>query len=255
MKKIVYLGKDHIPLSKQESVLLNAVEPLIVFSVAAASRAAGWDRKRSANVLAPLKRKGIVTSVKRDSYTLTGRIPENLHRIATAVSAPAYVGFWTAFSIYGFTQQHPATVQVVSTKQHPPLRIGGHLIETTTVMPERFFGYAMRNGFAIAEPEKLIIDSLCRPEKAGGMEELRTCIRNAWPEADQKKLLGYLGKFGSKALFARLGYLIEELPLESSISDALLRHLPKSYVPLDPRGSAAGGYNPRWMVMANDQPR
>ncbi len=252
MEKEVYQDNKHISLSKQESALLNAVEPLTVFSLAAAGSASGWGKKRAANTLAALKRKGVLTSVKRDCYTLTERIPEKLPLIATMASAPAYVGFWTAFSIYGFTEQQPAAIQVVSTRQHPPLRIGNHPVEVTTVRPERFFGYAMREGFAIAEAEKLIIDSLCRPDKVGGMAELRKCVRNAWQEIDQHKLSGYLKRFNSKALFARMGYLIEELCLESGISGELLKRLPTSFVPLNPGRDATKEYNRRWMVMVND---
>lgn len=244
--------KNYRALSKNESALLNAVKPFTVFSFSDSQRLTGWKRSRISNTLASLKSKGTITLAKKGNYLLTEAIPANIFRIANAITGPSYISFWTALSYYGFTEQHPAAIQVVSTKQYPLLRIGKHPIETTTFQPSRFYGYQKRENFTIAEPEKAIIDAVHMPEKAGGMDEIRKCLRNAWPSLDRKRLLGYTRRFGSKAVAARLGFLIEQLRLKEDITGSLKRLLPKSYVRLNPRGAITARYDPRWMVMEND---
>lgn len=244
--------KNHKPLSKNESALLNAVETFTIFSLSAVRRTTGWPSERVSNTLTSLKAKGIVTAIKKDNYALTEAIPANLFRIANAVTEPSYISFWTALSYYGFTEQQPIAIQVISTKQYPALRVGQHIIETTTITPERFFGYCRVQNFTIAEPEKAIIDAVHMPEKAGGMDEIKKCLRSAWHELDRKKLLDYTKRFGSKAVAARLGFLTEQLRLKDDITGRLKRLLPKSYVRLNPRGTVTGRYDKRWMVMEND---
>lgn len=252
MKKEDNQYKNHKSLSKNESALLNAVEPFTVFSLSTVRRTTAWKRSRISNTLTSLKSKGIITAVKKDNYILTEAIPANLFRVANAVTEQSYVSFWTAISYYGFTEQQVLAVQVVSTKQYPALRVGQHTIETTTVTPERFFGYRREQNFTIAEPEKAIIDALHMPEKAGGMDEIKKCLRNAWPTLDKKRLLSYTRRFGSKAVAARLGFLTEQLKLKEDITGRLKRLLPKSYVRLNPRGAVTGRYDKIWMVMEND---
>ncbi len=244
--------KKYKTLSKNESTLLNAVGPFTVFSLATVRRIVGWTSWRTSNTLTSLKAKGIITAIKKDSYVLTEAIPADIFRIANAVTEPSYISFWTALSYYGFTEQQVLAVQVVSTKQYPALRVGQHVIETTTFQPSRFYGYRRLGGFTIAEPEKAILDALHLPEKAGGGGEIKNCLRNAWPTLDRKKLLSYLRRFGSKAIAARLGFLIEQLKLREDFIGSLKRLLPKSYVRLNPRGAVTGKYDKRWMVMEND---
>lgn len=244
--------KKYKPLSKNESTLLNAMEPFIVFSLSTVRRTTGWTFQRASNTLTSLKSKSIITVVKKDNYILTEAIPANLFRIANAVTEPSYISFWTALSYYGFTEQQPIALQVVSTKQYPTLRVGQHVIETTTMQPERFYGYQKIENFTIAEPEKAILDALHMPEKAGGMDEIKKCLRNAWPTLDKKTLLNYTRRFGSKAVAARLGFLTEQLKLKDNITGSLKKLLPKSYVRLNPKGAVTGRYDKKWMVMEND---
>lgn len=196
MEKQYNLHKKYKNLSKLESQLLNKLEEFVVFSPSTARKLTGWKQVRASNVIASLKRKGVVTAIQKDSLVLAEKIPGNLFAIATRVVVPSYVSFWSAASYYGMTEQQVKAVQLVSTKQHPKMKIGTHPVEITACSPSKFFGYSRVQNFSLAEREKLILEMLSRPELSGGVEEVRKCLSSVWPELDQKKVFRYLQQFG-----------------------------------------------------------
>ena len=245
-------NKIYKSLSKNESALLNAVEKFTVFSIGKVKKLTAWRHSKITNALSSLNTKGVIIAVKKDNYVIASNIPENLFKIAVTITQPSYISFWTALSYYGFTEQQPRAIQVVSTKQYPKIKLVSHIIEIITLNPEKFYGYQILNEVVIAEKEKLLVDCLYKPEKAGGMEELRKCIKNAWSEIEQKKLFYYLIKFNNKSLFARLGYLFDELGLQNNFKEKFLKNLPSSYVKLNPGKPNKKNYSKTWMVDAND---
>jgi len=253
MKKIDYHNKTYIELSPQESVLLNAVEPFTLFSVQEIKRITGWKQPRISNVLSSLKKKKIVVALRKNSYVLSAKIPENIWMIATSMAAPAYISFWSACSYYGLTEQQTSAIQIVSTKQFPRFRIRNTPVEITTYQPQRFYGYRRIQNFAIAEIEKLLIDCLYQPEKVGGIAELKKCLRQAWPTIAKNKFKAYLHRFNNRSLYARAGYLLEELRLlPPNEKKFFLRQLPSGYVRLNPSKKPGQKYNTTWRIYIND---
>ena len=257
MKKTEDLYKKYNLISKHESVLLNAADSFLLFSVQKIKRITGWKDSTIRNTLLNLKKKRIITAVKKDNYVLTVNIPEHILKIATTIAAPCYVSFWTACSYYGWTEQQVKTIQVVSTKQFPKIKIQSYGdVEIITVLPKRFFGYCSVESIPIAEKERLIVDLLYKPEKCGGIAELKDCITRSWLEINQKKLFLYLKQFGDKALFARLGYILEERKLKNIMESEFLKNIPKSYTPLYRKKGAVkirGVYNHKWRIVIYDK--
>ena len=244
--------KSYIQLSKHESALLNKVEDFVVFSISRIKKLTNWTTPTIKNTLASLKKKGIITAIKKDNFVVTEQIPEKIFKIANLVAFPSYISFWTALSYYGFTEQQVRSIQVISTQQYPRINVKGHVIETTTFNPDKFYGYQKLNSFTIADKEKLIIDSLYKLENIGGIEEFKKCLKNAWSELNQERLFKYLKRFNNKSLFARLGYLIEELKLKNKLEKKYLKNLPLGFVRLVPQDSLTKEYSRKWMVIVND---
>src|SRR3989338_4501929 len=192
MEKSLNNYKVYNSVSRLEAVLLNSVEAFIVFSSSTIKRITSWKPFMINNILTSLKRKGMIVSIKKNSYCLTKNIPEHLFTIATLNTTPSYISFWTAASYYGYTEQQVKIIQTISTKQYHKLTLLQHPIETTTFQTEKFYGYQKINGILIAEKEKLLLEMLYQPEKAGGLEEVKKIMENMWPELEQKKLLEYL---------------------------------------------------------------
>ncbi len=243
MKKRYYLNKyDNI--SKNEAILLNSVEEFSVFSIPIIRKLTNWNNIRIKNTLDSLKKKNIITSIKKNNYVLINKIPGNFFSLANIIIKPSYISFWTALSYYGFTEQQVKTIQVVSTNYYQELKINERNIETTTFKPFRFYGYQKIENFAIAEKEKLLIDCIYKPEKAGGLNELKNCIKTCWDQINQKKLLEYIIMFKNKSIFAKLGYLLDELKLDNKYELNFIKNIPKSYTKL----GNTKIYNKKWMV-------
>ena len=252
MKKPEISNKTYISLSKKESELLNSVAQMAAFSVPDIKKLTGWRPYTINNALSSLAKKGAVVRIKGGVYSVYTKIPENLFAIANKITYPSYIGFWTAFSYYGCTEQQLRAIQVVSTRQHPSRKVLGHLLEVTAFKPSRFYGYTRERGFSIGEIEKIVIDSLYKPDKVGGINELTKCLKNAWPKVNQRKLYAYARNFGIKSVFSRLGYILGELNLKTEIMEKLRRNLPSGFVKLNPEKKTTNKYSREWMVMIND---
>lgn len=253
MEKIEDHYKTYKTLSSTEAQLLNKIENIPLFSTTIVQRCTGWSRTKIHNALFSLKKKRIISAIKKDSFVITEKIPEHLFSIAVHVTAPAYLSFWTAASYYGLTEQCIQSLQLVSTKQYKERTFYGHCVEVITMTPKRFFGYTLRDNFAIAEKERLIIDILYKPEMAGGIKECQKIIKNVWPEIDQNMLLLFLNRFENKSLYARLGYLLEASNISSKIKKSLQQKIPQTYVLLNSQKTVTNQYNKKWRVIINDQ--
>jgi predicted transcriptional regulator of viral defense system len=127
-----------------------------------------------------------------------------------------------------------------------------------TIKKGRFFGILSRtmNGssFRITDREKTIIDSIHRPELSGGIKLMAESLSSA-NEVDWEKLTAYLGRFGSGAVYKRLGYLIERLevdfPNRNLILDQWHSKLTQGIAWLEPGGVQNGPVRTRWRIRVN----
>src|SRR3989344_5097253 len=246
MKKIAFNNKSYKGISGYEMELIDFIKDYHLFNINLIRKLSNWQTSRIKNILASLKKKGIITQLKKNSYTMSTSITENIFQISTAITNPSYVSFWTAMSYYGYTDQQLNTIQVISIKQHAKLKINNFIIEPLVYNPKRFYGYQKVRGIILAEKEKLLIDCLYKPEKAGGIEELKKCLKNMWDDIDQKKLIQYLLKFDNKSINSRLGCLLESLSIKARIISFLLKHLPKGYIKLNPAKNTIPKYDKKW---------
>ena len=255
MKKLKERYRNYSSISNNEAFLLSLIKThnLTVFGTKELYALSRWQITRIHNTLFSLTKKRILTRIKRDTYTQTEKLNENIFEIATTVVIPSYISFWTALSYYGFTEQQIQTIQLISTRQAKHLRLNSHTIQTTTFQPREFYGYIRIEKFVIAEKEKTMIDSLFQLEKCGGLQEYIKCLKNSWSELKKKKLLHYLILFNNRTLISRMGYLIEHLELDDGrILDALEQNKSISPVKFNPQKPRRGCYNKKWNVIIND---
>ncbi|MBI5392461.1 hypothetical protein HZA96_01205 [Candidatus Woesearchaeota archaeon] len=256
MKKQDNLTKNYKSISQHEAALLNAAEAFTVFSLAIAAKRTGWNNVLVKNTLYSLKKKGIIISLKKDNYVAAEKISGSLFEIATTITAPSYISYWTAAAYYGFTEQQPQAIQVVSTKRFPHLIIKKSAIETTRVLSKKFYGYQKMQNFAIAEIEKLIIEIVSASQKCGGIEEVKKILKNCWEKADQKQLLAYCMQWHNKAVFARVGYLLDAVHLTNEHERIFLKNIPSCFSVLNPAVALESKniiYNKKWRIIVNDQ--
>lgn len=255
MKNTKQEHMNYSSISKNELFILSLLKTneFIVFGTKEVQHLSGWNKTRVHNTLFSLVKKNILTRIKRNTYTLTENINENIFNIATEMIIPSYIGFWTALSYYGFTEQQIRTIQLVSTKQIKNIEFKTHKIQTITFQPREFFGYKRIDGFVIAEKEKALIDSLFQLRRCGGLNEYAKCLKNAWNEINKKQLLHYLIMFQNKSLISRMGYLIEQLNLNNtSLLNSLEEKKSISSIKLNPYKEKTSNYDGKWNVLIND---
>jgi predicted transcriptional regulator of viral defense system len=177
------------------------------------------DLARVYRLVARLKEDGLIVEVEKGKYLLLGLEPERVLSnplfIASHLVTPAYVSYWSALHLYGFTEQVPLTAFVATTKKKRPVSFHGFRFRFVTVQPDKFFGYRREMvgelPVLIADEAKAIVDSLDQPRYAGGIAEVAKALRAALEVVDVSTLVEYANRMGSKSLGSRLGYLLESL--------------------------------------------
>lgn len=221
------------------------------FTVAEASKILNISRYRATWLLAMWTRNGWLFRVRRGVYipiplqaSSTEITPEEPWLIAHKLFSPCYMGGWTAAHHWGFTEQIFNSVYVMTTKK-VHLReqnLNGVSFKVKTVLSKRIFGtqtiWSGKVKIAISDPSKTIIDGLNDPAVFGGIRMVADALLiylNS-KEFNQGKLLNYASAMENSAIFKRLGFLIEELALNSNadIAEFCKTNLKSGYSQLDP---------------------
>lgn len=214
----------------------------------------GIARPQCYRLIADMKREQIITEVEKGKYLLLGLEPEHVLAnplfIASQLTAPAYVSYWSALHFYGFTEQAPIMTFVATTKKKRPVTFRRMAFRFITILPHKLFGYhRVLTGdlpILIADEAKTIIDCLDQPRYAGGIVEIANALRRALPGLDVATLIAYANQLGDKSLGSRLGFLLELLGYPA---EALIRST--SPVRLITNRADRGAFDRRWQVNAN----
>ena len=242
-----------ISISKNEYELLAKLKNanLSIFSIKDARII--LKKMKIYNTISGAIKKGLIRSPKKGVYFLAEPNSPELTEVACNIYWPAYISFWTALSLYKFTEQMPTVIFVATTKISKEIIIDNTMLKFIKLLPKTFFGYEKRGNIIIASKEKAIIDSLFLPRYAGGILEVTKCINAGWGEIDKNKLIDYALKINNLSLIKRLGYIIEEsnLKIEGNLLKKLEQKLGEGFSKLDPQGSENGKLNKKWSLIIN----
>lgn len=223
------------------------------------------------NAIASLTRKGWLERVAPGRYVLVPASygPEitgesNVLALASALAADdepgAYIGWWSAAAVHGFTTQRPFAVTMASRARRRPRRIGGSEVTFVKVSPRKFFGHETRDLYGrpviASDPEKTVLDCVDRPDLCGGPAEACRIVWGAARRIDWDKLLTYARRMGSVSAAQRLGYFCDlsdagaPAPFRAGLK-ALIKPSSRSFLgPPDPRPGAPG-YVPDWRLIVH----
>ncbi len=202
------------------------------------------DKTKAYNLVKALKKKGVIKKAGKRFLALS---EANDFSVGARVNSPSYISFWSALNFYGFSDQMPKLIFLAGVKRSRQIND----FKYVTLSKKRFFGYTMIQGIVIAEKEKAIVDSLLFPKYAGGIKEIRRCIRSALKEINVNKLANYALKMNSKATLRRLGFILEDLKFRGKIFKKLRRHMGKGYELLDPSLKRKNNLNKKWLLDVN----
>jgi predicted transcriptional regulator of viral defense system len=208
--------------------------------------------------VARLVKKKWIIRIARGKYLISplsaGRKGEwTVHEfvLATSMISPAYVSYWNALNYYGWTEQIPRVITVVSLKRRKPANAQMVRVRFVTVSKKKFFGHVKMDFGGtkafVASKEKAVVDCLDRPDLCGGVAEIAKALDAAKNELNLGRLVEYAGRVGNSAVLRRLGYLCEKLGIALGVEPRF-----KGYVWLDPsRKKIAVAHNSRWGLKIN----
>ena len=253
-------------LSTAESGLLSSLAErgLNIFTLSDVTTDLNVPYKNAKVIVNRLVKKKWLIPLMRGRYLIVpleagvkGEYTEHEFVIASHLADPYYIGYWSALSYYGFTEQVPMTVFIVTPKRLKDRTILNTRYRFTALIERKFFGFKKESisdtRVNISDKEKTLADCLDHPEHCGGTGEIAKSLWNARDEVSIEKIIDYALKMGNSAILKRLGFLLELLEID--VSDRLItqirEHLKKGFVSLDPLEETRGHYSTRWRLLAN----
>ncbi|MFA9402842.1 MAG: type IV toxin-antitoxin system AbiEi family antitoxin domain-containing protein [Anaerolineales bacterium] len=222
-----------------------------------------------------LSRSGWIARLKRGVYAVQSSLfPDELHpfALASALVEPMAISHWSALSHHGLTTQIPPMVQAMTPKKvvTPGMRAGetsrprgravwevlGIEVEFIYIEKKRFFGFQQEwvsrwNRVSITDRERTFLDMVARPDLFGGTELALATFQEHGDEFDLKKLMSYALRYDMGSVIKRLGWVLDEMGVESEIIKPLQEYEVQTYYLLDPSRPRKGSSDPRWQITNN----
>lgn len=225
------------------------------------------DIERTRRFLAYLVERGWLARVRNGLYITVpldalhpAQWREDPWVVASKVFAPFYIGGWSACEYWNLTEQIFNETVVVSNQRlrRRHVEIQGFHFLIKRVSKDKVFGTSVvwrgRTRVPVSDPTRTIVDILDDPGIGGGMrhitEVLNTYLSNE--RRDDSRLLEYANRLGNRAVFKRLGYLLETLGvLAPNLINVCAREKSSGIALLDPTAPRKGRILRRWNLQIN----
>ena len=259
------IPKTYTNLSKDEVYLISRAEfekqPLITTSFAQKSFP---DANKAAKVIASLTRKGRIICLQKGKYVLVPMKAPNQQWMPNEFvianlwmgTIPYYIGYFTAYNYWGFTEQIPQTVYVLNTKKSNKKTIGNVRFQAIKISEDKYYGVQKvkieDQDVFISDKERTLVDFIYKPIVS--FENVQTVLKQNLKEIDLKKLITYLNRFPVVSVRKRAGFLLEKLKVKDSFLAPLKKNIgdEETYVALDPaKSSRKGKTNKDWKIIVN----
>ena len=222
--------------------LLDKIRAKPVFRIQDIERIAYCNQNYAKQILNRLKKRKLIKQITKNRYTTK----DNIFIIASNITFPSYISFWSAASFLGYTEQIVNTIQVATTRKAKPINFEGYKIKFIP-LKNYFFGYkkisANEGDIFIAEDEKLVIDCLLRQKELGNMDEIENIVENA--KISKEKIIEYLKKINKQSLIKRAGFLLEK---KKSMNIHKEFNLDNNYILLNPASKKWKCINTKWKL-------
>jgi len=263
------LGTRSLGINRENRAVLERLHRQMVgaFNVDQAAAALDMEPDRTRALLGYLARRGWLSRVRRGLYVA---VPLDTRRpgewvgdswvIAERSFAPCYIGGWSACQHWGLTEQVFRTILVVTARKvrdlHPEIQgIPYHL---TVRSEDKLFGTAPvwrdQVRVPVSDATRTIVDIFDDPTLGGGIRNVADVLYEYFGSEHRNDVLlvDYGDRLGNRALFKRLGFVIEHLGLDAPELIAACRDRRSAgLVALDPSVKASGRIVRRWGVRAN----
>ncbi len=237
------------------------------FDVEQASRVLSIKSDQTRRLLAYLARRGWLSRVRRGLYVpvpldarRSGVWLEDTWVVADHAFSPCYIGGWSACEHWGLTEQLFRTLLVVTARRvhKRDVEIQGSPFRLTVRPESKLFGtvpvWRSQVRVAVSDPTRTIIDVLDEPWMGGDIHHVADVL-DAYLRSDHRDdglLVDYGDHIGNRAVFKRLGYLLEHgnADAPSLITECLARRS-TGLTSLDPSVDSPGRIVRRWGLRVN----
>jgi predicted transcriptional regulator of viral defense system len=226
----------------------------------------GVDARVAARKLAHWAEQGWLRRVRRGLYIavpVEAERPEGWSQdamvVAAAVWSPCYFTGWTAAGHWSLTEQVFRTTIVKTVRRVRVAEV--RLLDADyllTHVAENVMAWGVESIWReevrlhIADPARTVVDILDAPRIGGGIRHAAEILDTYLDEHGAHRLVEYAERLGNRAVFKRLGYMVETLGRdEPELIAACQARLSTGLALLDPDGPPNGPRVPTWSIRAN----
>jgi predicted transcriptional regulator of viral defense system len=224
------------------------------------------DAETAAQKLARWAADGWVRRVRRGLYigvpvdaTDPSAWAEDALLVASAVWSPCYFTGWTAANHWSLTEQVFRTTVLKTTQR--VRRSTARLLDRDyllTHVTEDALTWGLKSEWhdetklLFADPARMTIDVLDAPRLGGGIRHVAEIVAAYLEDHDPDTLIDYGERLGNRAVFKRLGYIVEALGIDApDLVAASRRRISTGVSELDPDGPPGGRRVMRWGLRLN----
>lgn len=220
--------------------------------------------KKAANILNRLTQKGRFIKIERGKYVLVPiKAPNQLWVPNEFILAklwmgdiPYYVGYFTMYNYWGFTEQVPQTVFVLNTMKSRAKLIGNVRFKAVKIDERKYYGIKKirieDEIVCISDRERTLVDFTYYP--LGSFQNIYNVLRANIQQINMDKFVRYLISFPVVSVRKRAGYMLELLNCRDTYLRRIRRTIgsEKTYTLLDPsKPSRKGKLNKDWRIIIN----
>lgn len=263
MKKISAKYKS---LSKDELYLISRIEyekkRLVTTEYV---RKIFGDTKKAANILNRLTRKGRFIQIEKGKYILVPiKAPNQLWSPNEFITAklwmgeiPYYIGYFTMYNYWGFTEQVPQTVFVLNTKKSLTKIISGVRYKAVKIDKRKCYGIKEikieDETVRISDKERTLVDFIYNP--IGSFEDVKKVLDDRLGQINMSRFIKYLISFPVVSVRKRAGYILEQLNCRNSYLEKIQKTIgsKKTYSLLNAsKPCRKGKINKDWRIIVNE---
>ena len=268
-----YIGKmmknntmQYISPREREVVARLTYEKISIITKEQFDKYFNFPKKASEKTLFRLKKKGILTAIKRGVYFYSplesGPAGSSINEfLAPPVFFPNnnyYIGYSTMYNYYGFTDQIFQTMYILNTSLQRGKTIGNIRFKMIKIPAGRMYGLEKIKikdvEVIVSDKERTLVDMFYFSGPVGGLKRTFEILKEQVKgrRIDIGRLVKYSVRFSSVSTRKRIGFALEMAGLNDKVLEPLIKRVKKtSLITLYPSKTRKGKINRKWMVIEN----
>ncbi|MCD4782005.1 MAG: hypothetical protein K8S27_15880 [Candidatus Omnitrophica bacterium] len=213
-----------------------------------------------------LKRKGVLTAVKKGVYIFSplesGPLGRNINEFEiVSLLFPKgnyYIGYATMYNYHGFTEQIFQTMYILNTTRQGERVIANMRFKMIRIPAKRMYGLEKvkigNSDVMISDRERTLVDLIYFPKSVGGIKKAFEILKDEIhsKKTDIRKFVKYVSLFSDAATKKRIGYILDKEGTDEKILKPLFNNINNdSFVNLYKAKSRKGRINKKWGLIEN----